>query len=502
MNAVPLPILFDNPIVVKHLRSRLRPGSMVVWLGGVVLVCVAILGIHYFLRGGLGLGHELEWLLALQAYLIGILAAYQAGSALGGARESGTFEYYRLSPLPPSWVGLGFLIGAPIREWLLWGATLPFTFLATSLQSMGVAGFVAVELPLVLGALLLQALSVLVALVSRKPKNAVQGGLVGGLIFLLGFSWPVLMWISRSTGLQIGPNEGITISFYGLPVPWLAFVVLYLGWALGFTLLAVVRKSTSDRTRALSKPEALACMMSGSVLAVGAAWDYPGDPYVAPGLLYLLVVGSSFLVATVAVDRGEYVRGLKRAWRDGRRRPRPWDPNASGQWTIYTIAAVVAIAGGVAWERLRGPEASSPCVALAAFMTAEMGLGYQFARLRLGRYGGFGFTLFMILAWLAPLLVAALLFAADRKAPNIETAAAFSPLAGLGLAASPDWEAHARAIPGVTPVGVVKPVDVASLVAILPTLGFAGLFNLFLITCQRRIDRDLRLETEAGKSAP
>jgi len=102
MNAVPLPILFDNPIVVKHLRSRLRPGSMVVWLGGVVLVCVAILGIHYFLRGGLGLGHELEWLLALQAYLIGILAAYQAGSALGGARESGTFEYYRLSPLPPS----------------------------------------------------------------------------------------------------------------------------------------------------------------------------------------------------------------------------------------------------------------------------------------------------------------------------------------------------------------------------------------------------------------
>ena len=51
-----------------------------------------------------------------------------AGQRLGrGARASGILDFHRVSPLTPTELTLGFFFGAPIREYLLFAATLPFS---------------------------------------------------------------------------------------------------------------------------------------------------------------------------------------------------------------------------------------------------------------------------------------------------------------------------------------------------------------------------------------
>lgn len=492
-------IVLDNPILIKHLRARLRPTATLSWVGGVALVCLAILIGNFYAYGGLGRGYELQWLLALQVYLLGMQAPFQVSAAIGGARESGIFEYHRLSPLPASWIGVGFVLGAPIREWLLWGATLPFALVAARGASIGVTGFLAFEVPIVLGALITHALGALTALASRKPKGNAQGGSIGVGILAITFSFPIMQGINLLVGFLCDPNETRTFPFYGLPMHWLAFLILYQGSALAFALLAVIRKSAADRAHALSKAQAVLAMAVAATLAVGAAWDVRANSDVTIGLLYGLVVASSILVATVAIDRFEYVRGLKRSWRQGRRRPLPWRDDASSQWTVYAIAAVVAIAGNVVWERNPGAGASSVCVALAAFTTAELGLGFQYARLRMGLYGGFVFTLFVLLTWLVPLGVATLLAMARNDHVLIRTVAAVSPIAGLALASEPGWLDPARTAPGTGSPALVS-MDVIRLVAIVPTLFFASLFNLFLVVWQRKLDWVVRHAAESKKA--
>ena len=48
---------------------------------------------------------------------------------MGKARESGILDFHRVSPMAPAAVVLGFFFGAPIREYLLFAATLPFSMI-------------------------------------------------------------------------------------------------------------------------------------------------------------------------------------------------------------------------------------------------------------------------------------------------------------------------------------------------------------------------------------
>jgi hypothetical protein len=506
MKDVPLPIVFDNPLVVKHLRSRLRPWPTATWVSVVLVACVGIVWSHQFAFGMFGSGWELQMLLWAQIFLIGIQAGYQISAAVGGARESGIFDYHRISPLPPSWIALGFLLGAPAREWLMFAVTVPFTLLAANQSDIGVLGFLQLEIPLVLSGLILQGVSMLVTLVMRKPKGATQGGAAALLIFAMAFGWPFANLMGMVTGFLYGgtEDESRSLDFFGVPLHWLLFVLLYMGAAMGFTLTAVIRKARSDRAHALSKPLALACLATVAVLVLGCTWQFKGSRYAVLTTLYVLASWAiMLLVPTVTVDRAEYTRGLKRAWAAGRRRPGLWSADASSQWTIYAMAGIVAIAGTISWEVLLGRArgSSSVCVAVAFFSVAMVGLGLQYVKLRLGRYGPSVLAVLLFLSWVVPLILGVTLVSARASEGAYSTVLALSPVAGLSLTCGSDamfLVERMRTIPGMPEIASA---DLIRLAAIGPVLSFASVFAFLLVAVQRRFDQAVRNAMKAREDA-
>lgn len=108
----------DNPIFVKHVRSRLRrqPTMAAVSLMYVTCLCILFAGFQLgFLYSG---GYFATIFLVQCIVLVGVGAARISESVVK-SRTSGILAFHRLSPLTPTELTLGFFFGPPVREYLL-----------------------------------------------------------------------------------------------------------------------------------------------------------------------------------------------------------------------------------------------------------------------------------------------------------------------------------------------------------------------------------------------
>ncbi len=117
---------FDNPILIKHVRSRLRRQPALSSLSVVVLLCLCVAYAGYALDI-FKTGSAAGMIVAIQFVLLVIMGSGQVGASVSGARTSGILDFHRVSPMSPTELTLGFFFGAPIREYVLFAATLPFT---------------------------------------------------------------------------------------------------------------------------------------------------------------------------------------------------------------------------------------------------------------------------------------------------------------------------------------------------------------------------------------
>src|SRR5208337_4987806 len=108
----------DNPIFVKHFRSRLRRQPLISSIVITVVLCLCIAWGGYQLGAFLS-GRAFGTLLGLQSLILAIMGAAQVGTSVTSARASGILDFHRVSPLTPAELTLGFFFGAPIREYLL-----------------------------------------------------------------------------------------------------------------------------------------------------------------------------------------------------------------------------------------------------------------------------------------------------------------------------------------------------------------------------------------------
>jgi hypothetical protein len=174
---------------------------------------------------GFDSGGAFGTLLALQGVILVIIGATQVASSVGGARESGILDFHRVTPQPPAATALGFFFGAPIREYLLCAATLPFSLFCVAQGTPSLAGFAQLLIILVLSAWLFHAVAMLNALTIKNPR-ATSRGVVGLVLFVvLMSSGGMIYGFSQATVLV---DDSPTLSFYGRPLPWLAVVLLYL----------------------------------------------------------------------------------------------------------------------------------------------------------------------------------------------------------------------------------------------------------------------------------
>ena len=115
MNWEPVQAWLDNPIFIKHVRSRLRRQPLAASAVVVMVLCLCIAWAGYQLDA-FATGRAFEWLLVLQGVILIVMGASQMSAAVGGSRASGILDFHRVSPLTPTELTLGFFFGAPIRS--------------------------------------------------------------------------------------------------------------------------------------------------------------------------------------------------------------------------------------------------------------------------------------------------------------------------------------------------------------------------------------------------
>ena len=125
--------IWENPIVRRYARSRLRPRSL-----GVALLITLMLAAFLFFtiramadRPGMSRSDvarvPLIALLVLQGLILFVLATGQMAAAMTAEADEGVIDYQRLAPMTPLAKVIGYLFGLPIREYVLFLATMPFT---------------------------------------------------------------------------------------------------------------------------------------------------------------------------------------------------------------------------------------------------------------------------------------------------------------------------------------------------------------------------------------
>ena len=143
--------LWRNPILRRYCRTRLRPRA----LGAGVLITLLLAGFVFAMSrtvASRSMGRSyvksandtviqqynppdqsdvervpLIPLLVIQAVVLFIIATGQVAGGMTADADEKTMDYVRLSPMTPLAKVLGYLFGLPIREWLMFALTLPFT---------------------------------------------------------------------------------------------------------------------------------------------------------------------------------------------------------------------------------------------------------------------------------------------------------------------------------------------------------------------------------------
>jgi hypothetical protein len=470
----------DNPILVKHMRSRLRKqplaaASVVVF---VLCICIAWAGMQL---QSLANGGTFGLLLGLQSVILVVMGATQVGSAVGAARASGILDFHRVSPLTPTELTLGFFFGAPIREYVLFACTLPFSLFCLAFGTPSVHGFVQLMVLLIACAWLFHGLALLNALLAKARAN--PRGVVGLIIFVVLFGGNLIFGMSRSAALV---DMDLRLTFYGISLPWLAVVLLHLAVVLYFIYLAARRKMGSERIHPLSKPQSIAALASLALLLVGTIWRREEFVTLEIATLYLLVITAILLLMMVTPNLPEYDKGLWRARRMGLAHL-PWWDDLSLNRVFLVIACAIVLAtatfaaGGAAESANFGFAASRDsgsfplAIAAGVLVVAYFGLAHQYFALRFGGRARIYFSLFLFLAWVVPLLAGSILLMASMPIDaerESQVVFSLSPVAGIGLIAMPgDARGYRLAIQAA---------------AITPALLFVFVFNTLLVAARRQ----------------
>jgi hypothetical protein len=395
-------LLVDNPIIVKHLRSRLRPAQAVP--GAIALVCVAAvltwLAFATDAAGGfIGGSIVFSLLWCLLALVLVVLGSEQVATAVSVARETGILDFHRISPLPPVVVALGFFLGAPIRETGYALLLIPFLIATAVLAEMPWATFLDLLATVVLIAWLVHASQLLSALASRRPRASGRGILL--LVFI------TLGAVASATRNGGALADIAAPPFFGVPLPRVVFLGIHSLAATLFLLVAATRRMRDQRAAFLSKGQALACLATVATLAVGCLWTAEPTPALV-ALLATLVTTGVVCGMPIAVTAGEYLKGVRRARRVGWDVPQPLDDAATSGVCVIGLCLVAAVAGLVLQRRLAADwQAWAWAGAIGLAVIATHGFARQYYRLRSGQRGDLQCNLALFLLWVLPLPVAA-----------------------------------------------------------------------------------------------
>jgi NADH:ubiquinone oxidoreductase subunit 6 (subunit J) len=449
-------LLFENPLLVKHVRARLRRQHLAPLMAAVSILalCIVWAGIA---TDTLERGQTFGWLLALQAGILFLMGAAQVAGSIAYARESGTLDFHRISPQSALATTLGFVVGAPVREYLLFACTLPFSLLTVGQGHPSVGGWLAVMAVMLVAAFFYNSLAALGAVIAPKPRGT--GGWIVALILLLNVT--ALTGVPVSGALTVIPTAQEAVSlgnswlsgsslepfhFFGLLVPQLLIALVHLLPLAAFFFVAVARKMRHDRALLYSKPVAVVFLAVIAFLALGDAWKPTSFWDDAPlyAMVYLLTTAALLLTLAVTPGAGAYANGVRRAQQLGRTRAPLWSDLAANWAPLVAFAGLILAAGllGTHPAQADGSEVSPIFLSaiVAATVVIAFGSAKQYFDLRFRKNSAPYFLFFLFCIWGVPLLAGLLASLSGVHGAPLEAILAVSPVTGIGLAgAASNW---------------------------------------------------------------
>jgi hypothetical protein len=465
--------LADNPLFVKHVRSRLRRGVV---MPSIVIVCffslcIVWLDLSIFKADDAVGSHLFFW---LQALILMLMGGSQVAAAVGYVKESGILDFHRVTPVPPSVQALGFLLGAPIREWILFGCTLPFALVCAIHGPWELSGFTKVLLVQITGAFLYHAIGVVTGLAGRAKgasgrlvaivvalnigaSNFSQEGIYGPTLlsplpvyYEVAFGNPQLKAAVRG---QRNPNRGgfnqpgqfnnpafplpakADPHFFAVSVPLVFQTLLFQSSIFVFLMIAAGRRFRSSRMPLYSKRQAIVFAALLAFLTLGSLWESQA-PTLVLASAYFLTFTTFLLESSVTPAVGDVAKGLQRARRHGEN-VSVWSDLATNTIAVACFAGIIFAALALAILAAPMPNVLNvrfepwgpPAVAILAVLS--YGWSLQYFHLRYGRRAQPYFALFLFIVWVVPIIVGALLMASGSKDAGVLMGA--SPIIGIAM---------------------------------------------------------------------
>ena len=452
--------LFDNPVLIKHVRSRLRSpqGMYLVLVVGIVCCCIMWAGF-----GGLKFDEGIPFLLffMLQGVALHLAGTNQVATSIGQVSESGILDFHRISPLPPSATALGFMIGAPIREYLVALLVVPFALIAALLGKPGLMGFLTTGLVLLSTTLLFHTLAMTSGLIASRGKTRRTNFGIGAFVLFSMFSatslqagLPIPAMLTAGPAvyeamgwIKVNRGAGALINlpkFFGLDLPLFLQTLCYQLPLIAFLAVPVVRRMQSAEVSLYSKRSAIGFLMAISILNMGGlvGQQQIQAQWVVPILLYLNGAFSLFLTMAVTPNQGAFLNHLRRSNKQGLTRSSLWADDSSNRAAVLVLCIITyctvqfvetfANAGKVAGAAGVGNfDFLIPTITTLATI-AHFGFAAQLFRIRLGKSGNATLLVLLFLVWILPLLVSALCSMTFGK-DVAEFVLVISPLAGIAM---------------------------------------------------------------------
>ena len=388
-----------NPIFRRYCQSRLRLHG----LGVALLITVLIAGFMVGLAVSVGARthtnpvdaarNAILPLLILQGTILFVLGTAQVAGGMTAERDEDVIDYQRLIPMSPLSKVLGYLFGLPVREYVMYLATLPFT--AWVLWRGEVAWGVWVPLYVVVftSTLLYHFTGLLTGTVVKNRRWAflVSIGLVFclytvmpqmakfGLVFfkyltiypVLDESLPGLLPVSMGAMMNAVQRLAPTAKFFNLDFSEAVFTVFSQGGLILTFIIMLCRKWRRSEAHLLGKLWAAGFFVWIQILLLGNALPLiePGNlfpsrafarfvrimPDWAPkpmeavamsGLYGFVTLALIFIMAFIITPTADHqLRGWRRARKQGvSSLPRLGDA-ATGFWFVL----VMALAGAAGW---------------------------------------------------------------------------------------------------------------------------------------------------------
>ncbi len=379
-----------NPIFRRYCQARLRLRT----LGVAVLLVVLIAGFIVGLVSSIGVrSHESPMdaarvgvipLLVLQGVILFILGTAQVAGGMTAERDEGVIDYQRLIPMSPLSKVFGYLFGLPVREYVMFCATLPFT--AWSLWRGQVAWTVWLPLYAVVcsSALLYHFTGLITGTVVRNRRWAflVSIGLVFclytvipqmakfGLVFfkyltvtpVFEESLPGLLPKSASAVVQTMQRLAPTAKFFNLDFSEAIFTVFSQGGLILTFIIMLCRKWRWSESHLLGKLWATGFFIWIQILLLGNALplidpgnlfpsraisrmtrvlpDWAPQPAEAVAMSGIYGVVTLLLICVLAFIITPSVDHQLRGWRRARKQ---------GATSAFWFVLVMALAGAVGW---------------------------------------------------------------------------------------------------------------------------------------------------------